>query len=79
MTLLFLFYDPQTHSDERMKLINEVLRSIKIIKLNCWEAVFAKKINSIRETELKFFRIDSFFWTLICESKSITGTSQPFS
>lgn len=57
----------QTHSDERLKLINEVLRCIKIIKLNCWESVFAKKINSIREKELRFFRLDSFYWTLICE------------
>lgn len=50
-----------------MKLINEVLRSIKIIKLNCWESVFANRINLIREKELKNYRLDSFYWTLICE------------
>lgn len=67
INLLFLDFSVQKHSDERLKLLNEVLRSIKIIKLNCWESVFAKKINNIREKELQYFRIDSFYWTVICE------------
>lgn len=39
--------------DERIKVTNEALSGIKIIKLYAWEKSFEQKITSLRETELK--------------------------
>jgi hypothetical protein len=38
--------------DDRSKLTNEMLLSMKVIKIQSWEAQFHKKINKIREEEL---------------------------
>lgn len=39
--------------DERVKLINEVLSGIKVLKLYAWEVAFKKKIDDIRNKEVK--------------------------
>ncbi|XP_071113608.1 multidrug resistance-associated protein 1-like [Haliotis cracherodii] len=39
--------------DNRMKIINEVLNGIKILKLYAWEPSFKGKITDVRENELK--------------------------
>ncbi|XP_059145786.1 multidrug resistance-associated protein 1-like isoform X2 [Physella acuta] len=55
--------------DERIKIINEVLNGIKVIKLYGWEPMFIRKIEEVRERELKILLkysimsgIDSFSW-----------------
>ncbi|XP_023013490.2 probable multidrug resistance-associated protein lethal(2)03659 [Leptinotarsa decemlineata] len=40
-------------TDERIQITTETLSAIKIIKLYCWEKFFGKKINILREKELK--------------------------
>nr|XP_056705308.1 ATP-binding cassette sub-family C member 2 [Euleptes europaea] len=42
-----------TNKDERMKIMNEVLNGIKILKLFAWEPSFEKRIGWIRAQELK--------------------------
>eukprot|EP01155_Anaeramoeba_flamelloides_P009729 Anaeramoba_flamelloidesa198_170.p1 GENE.a198_170~~a198_170.p1 ORF type:complete len:1439 (+),score=398.63 a198_170:113-4429(+) len=39
--------------DSRVKLINEMINAIKLVKLYAWEKLFNKKINDVRENELK--------------------------
>ncbi|XP_010127494.1 PREDICTED: canalicular multispecific organic anion transporter 1 [Chlamydotis macqueenii] len=41
------------NKDERMKIMNEVLNGIKILKLFAWEPSFEKRVNEIRARELK--------------------------
>ncbi|CAL1542108.1 unnamed protein product [Lymnaea stagnalis] len=55
--------------DERVKVINEVLNGIKVIKLYGWEPMFIKKIQDIREKELNYILkyaildgVESFAW-----------------
>ena len=55
--------------DSRIKLMNEILNGIKILKLYAWEDSFIKKILEIRDEELRVLRsaaylnaISSFFW-----------------
>jgi ABC-type multidrug transport system fused ATPase/permease subunit len=39
--------------DKRVKIMNEVLNGIRLIKFFAWERSFIKKINQVREQELK--------------------------
>jgi ATP-binding cassette subfamily C (CFTR/MRP) protein 1 len=41
------------YSDARVKMINEILTGIRIIKYYAWEGPFGKEVNTIREKELK--------------------------
>ncbi|CAI5775246.1 canalicular multispecific organic anion transporter 1 [Podarcis lilfordi] len=41
------------HKDERMKIMNEILSGIKILKLFAWEPSFEKRVGGIRAQELK--------------------------
>lgn len=45
------------YKDQRLKLLNEVFQGIKAIKFSAWEDVFADKINTIREKEIKCFKV----------------------
>lgn len=56
--------------DNRIKMINEILSGIKVIKLYGWEASFRDIVINIRQLELKFLKITSllnvvstFSWT----------------
>ncbi|XP_067675325.1 multidrug resistance-associated protein 1-like isoform X2 [Haliotis asinina] len=41
------------HKDEKMKLLNEVLTGMKVLKLYAWEKCFGDKIHAAREKELE--------------------------
>ncbi|XP_067674237.1 multidrug resistance-associated protein 1-like [Haliotis asinina] len=60
------------HKDKRMKILNEVLNGIKILKLYAWEPSFQDKVLDVRKKELhillKMAFLKSFTtlsWTLI--------------
>ncbi|XP_041046050.1 ATP-binding cassette sub-family C member 9-like [Carcharodon carcharias] len=42
------------YSDERIKKSNEMLQSIKLLKLYSWEGIFIKAVEMAREKELKY-------------------------
>ncbi|KZC13248.1 ATP-binding cassette sub-family C member Sur [Dufourea novaeangliae] len=52
-------------SDARLRLVNEVLQGMKLVKLRAWEDIFEGKIRGARNEELKMLDNDSFYWTLI--------------
>lgn len=47
----FLFFRTRIlkFTDERMKVMSEILRSMRVVKMYSWEATFEKKIISIRQ------------------------------
>ena len=42
--------------DERIKMTNEILNGIRVLKLYAWEMAFIRTITHIREQELKYIR-----------------------
>jgi hypothetical protein len=42
--------------DQRIKMMNEVLNGIKVLKLYAWEIAFMRRINEIRQKELTLIR-----------------------
>ncbi|CAF0948802.1 unnamed protein product, partial [Brachionus calyciflorus] len=50
------------HKDAKMKIINEILNGIKVIKFYGWEISFEKLINKIRQKELNILRKASFLY-----------------
>lgn len=48
--------DLMKYKDNRLKLMNEVLNGIKVLKLYAWEPSFQKKILKIRDKELDVLR-----------------------
>ncbi|XP_012522703.2 ATP-binding cassette sub-family C member Sur [Monomorium pharaonis] len=52
-------------SDARLRLLNEILQGIRLIKLRAWENLFEDRIRGAREQELKLLKKDSIYWALI--------------
>ncbi|XP_072549871.1 multidrug resistance-associated protein 1 [Salminus brasiliensis] len=55
--------------DNRIKLMNEVLNGIKVLKLYAWELAFRDKVSAIRESELRVLKkaaylgaVSTFTW-----------------
>lgn len=66
------------NKDERVKLMNEVLNGIKVLKLYAWEPSFEAQVLRIRDKEIKVLKEaaylnagTSFIWScapfLVCE------------
>jgi len=51
--------------DERIKMMNEVLTGIKVLKLYSWEESFIKAIKQIRNKEVKIIRNSSIWYAAI--------------
>uniref|UniRef100_A0A1I8GNJ2 ABC-type glutathione-S-conjugate transporter n=1 Tax=Macrostomum lignano TaxID=282301 RepID=A0A1I8GNJ2_9PLAT len=60
--------------DERLKLINEVLNAMKVIKLYAWEPSFQQKISHVRRTEVGFLGQMSYLFSVVI----IMWTVAPF-
>ena len=57
--------------DSRIKMMNEILNGIKVIKLYAWENHFIEAVFGIRRDELKVLRSSAFlnafaFFTFLC-------------
>lgn len=50
--------------DERIKMVNEALNGIKVIKLYAWEPPIEKKITNLRDRELSLIRKADILQTL---------------
>uniref|UniRef100_A0A1B6CN72 ABC-type glutathione-S-conjugate transporter n=1 Tax=Clastoptera arizonana TaxID=38151 RepID=A0A1B6CN72_9HEMI len=60
------------YKDDRIKLMNEILSGIKVLKLYAWEKSFEKQISDIREKELKILKktayvtaFTGFLWSCV--------------
>ncbi|ESN93302.1 hypothetical protein HELRODRAFT_115686 [Helobdella robusta] len=66
----FQVIDQMKFKDARIRMMNEVINGIKLIKLYAWEDVFAEKITKVRVQEVKVIKrsaylasLASFAWT----------------
>lgn len=46
--------------DNRIKLMNEILNGIKVLKLYAWELAFKDKVLAIRQEELKVLKKSAY-------------------
>lgn len=51
--------------DSRIKLMNEVLAGMKVLKLYAWEIPFAGRIAAIRDVEVVILRSCAKLWALV--------------
>ncbi|XP_066983087.1 ATP-binding cassette sub-family C member 3-like [Macrobrachium rosenbergii] len=47
--------------DKRIKLLNEIINGIKVLKLYAWEGSFAKQVEVIRKDEISVLRKSAYF------------------
>ncbi|KAL9964349.1 hypothetical protein ACROYT_G027978 [Oculina patagonica] len=60
--------------DSRLKMMNEILNGIKVLKLYAWETSFMKMVSKLRKRELRFLRNASY----LNASFMFTFTCAPF-
>ncbi|XP_061858598.1 multidrug resistance-associated protein 1 isoform X2 [Colius striatus] len=62
------------YSDQRVKLLSEILHGIKILKLYAWEPAYQRKVMSIRDHEVNVLKSSSYLTTY----SMLTLTCIPF-
>ncbi|KAL6475247.1 hypothetical protein MHYP_G00162870 [Metynnis hypsauchen] len=62
------------YKDARIKLMNEILNGMKVLKLYAWEVSFKEKVLQIRQKELNVLRKTSYLSAL----STMAWTSAPF-
>ena len=62
------------HKDNRIRLTNELLNSVKVIKLYAWEDHFQKDVQNIRNKEMAVLRKISYLNVAL----SFTWSCTPF-
>ncbi|XP_034717200.1 canalicular multispecific organic anion transporter 2 isoform X1 [Etheostoma cragini] len=62
------------YKDSRIKLMNEILNGIKVLKLYAWENSFKEKVLAIRQKELQVLRKTAYLGAL----STMAWTSAPF-
>ncbi|XP_026206344.1 canalicular multispecific organic anion transporter 2 isoform X2 [Anabas testudineus] len=62
------------YKDSRIKLMNEILNGIKVLKLYAWEDSFKEKVLAIRQKELNVLRKTAYLGAL----STMAWTSAPF-
>jgi len=68
-------------SDERIKLITEIIQGVQVVKLQAWEDIFAGRVETTRATELKHRRTIAFLKganTALTECAPIISTIATF-
>ncbi|CAB1311777.1 unnamed protein product [Coregonus sp. 'balchen'] len=75
LALYFLWLVEQMqYKDARIKLMNEILNGIKVLKLYAWENSFKDKVLEIRQKELNVLRKTAYLGAL----STMAWTSAPF-
>lgn len=64
--------------DNRIKLMNEILNGIKVLKLYAWELAFKDKVLAIRQEELKVLKKSAYLaamgtFTWVCTPFLVSG------
>ncbi len=49
MNLVICSADILKVTDERVKIMSEIIKSMRIVKMYCWESAFEKKVRSVRK------------------------------
>lgn len=62
------------YKDSRIKLMNEILSGIKVLKLYAWEPSFAEKVLEIRKNELRVLKKAAYLNSL----STFAWVSAPF-
>ncbi|KAG7491793.1 hypothetical protein MATL_G00007720 [Megalops atlanticus] len=62
------------YKDARIKLMNEILNGIKVLKLYAWENSFKEKVLQIRQNELNILRKTAYLGAV----STVAWTSAPF-
>lgn len=62
------------YKDARIKLMNEILNGIKVLKLYAWEKSFQEKVLEIRQKELNVLRKTAYLSAL----SIMAWTTAPF-
>ena len=68
-------------SDERIKLITEIIQGVQVVKLQAWEDIFAGRVETTRATKLKHRRTIAFLKganTALTECAPIISTIATF-
>lgn len=60
--------------DNRIKLMNEILNGIKVLKLYAWELAFKEKVLGIRQEELKVLKKSAY----LAAAATFTWVCAPF-
>ncbi|KAI4887709.1 hypothetical protein NFI96_025031, partial [Prochilodus magdalenae] len=60
--------------DNRIKLMNEILNGIKVLKLYAWELAFRDKVSTIRESELRVLKKAAY----LAAASTFTWVCAPF-
>lgn len=66
--------------DDRIKLMNEILNGIKVLKLYAWELAFREKVLEIRQKELKILKKSAYLaamgtFTWVCAPFLVSETN----
>ncbi len=48
--------------DNRIKLMNEILPGMKVLKLYAWELPFMKRVTDVRDKEIKVLKHSAYLW-----------------
>lgn len=65
-------WETSRNTDTRVRLINEVIKGIQMIKMYLWESHFAQLINKARKDELKAIRGSSYILAFIFSFLSLS-------
>lgn len=66
--------------DNRIKLMNEILNGIKVLKLYAWELAFREKVLEIRQKELQVLKKSAYLaamatFTWVCAPFLVSETN----
>eukprot|EP01104_Vermistella_antarctica_P012859 TRINITY_DN3793_c1_g3_i1.p1 TRINITY_DN3793_c1_g3~~TRINITY_DN3793_c1_g3_i1.p1 ORF type:complete len:1624 (-),score=345.41 TRINITY_DN3793_c1_g3_i1:937-5808(-) len=65
MRMRTLQKEMMSNKDGRIKIMNELLNGIRVVKFFAWEDSFLKKVGVARDRELKTLRFSAFFFATI--------------
>lgn len=74
LCLLITQVEQMRYKDARIKLMNEILGGIKVLKLYAWEPSFSDKVLEMRKNELRVLKKTAYLNSL----SIFTWTSAPF-
>lgn len=74
LCLLITQVEQMRYKDARIKLMNEILSGIKVLKLYAWEPSFSDKVLEIRNNELRVLKKTAYLNSL----SIFTWTCAPF-